>query len=339
MAKRTWRCDFKSHLVLASSENNQEQLSKLTESLLDWINDTVRKRSIVVRSFFADLWDGSVLVELLEILRGVQLGIGPNIHISVSGSAVREKWEAVLREIEHDLGVEQLGAVCGQWGHEECDDTSAADYELGVHSSLLEELLDRNPLALLQVATQLALYHRSGGYPKLPVNITLDFVRATRHMNTMVTVPLSVRLTAEVDIFWHNQNEILELQNAVTCVRCLYQSGQRHVLVDSLLEFVNNHLGVITKPAESIGDFASGVLFILLAGMLGSFFVRLDSFFAVPFSHGESLHNADMALTLLQESGSPQLEHVRTICTPEDIADNEERAIVQLLYAIKTFYV
>eukprot|EP00117_Sycon_ciliatum_P035677 scpid104457/ scgid26994/ len=90
MAKRTWRCDFKSHLVLASSENNQEQLSKLTESLLDWINDTVRKRSIVVRSFFADLWDGSVLVELLEILRGVQLGIGPNIHISVSGSAVRE---------------------------------------------------------------------------------------------------------------------------------------------------------------------------------------------------------------------------------------------------------
>ena len=325
-------------LILEPGEDNTAQFQELTSCLLDWVNEVVRQRSIVVRSFFEDLWDGSVLVELVEILRGVDLCVSNNVLLSAANPACKTKWESVLAEIAEDTDILHLGQSCGQWGYEE-DWRQSSAYETVVKASVLEEIMAHNPLVLVQIVIQLVEFHRVSAYPKLPRNVQVRFVRAMRYGDGMVTVPITVQLTSDADGFWAGQGEVQQLQQTVNSVRQMYQGGQRHVLIYSLLKFVNGHLAHITTPAKGMSDFSNGVMLILLASVLGSFFVRLDSFHATPFGRAEQLHNCDLALSLYESSQAQPLSHIRDICSAEDIVDNNERAVLQLLHAVKVLYV
>uniref|UniRef100_A0A3P9Q1L4 Parvin, gamma n=1 Tax=Poecilia reticulata TaxID=8081 RepID=A0A3P9Q1L4_POERE len=71
-------------------------------ALVDWINKTLKAEHIVIQSLEEDLYDGLVLHHLLR-LGNVKLDVE---EIALTGSSQLRKLEAVMKELDKMLGVE-----------------------------------------------------------------------------------------------------------------------------------------------------------------------------------------------------------------------------------------
>uniref|UniRef100_A0A3Q0QXA2 Parvin, gamma n=1 Tax=Amphilophus citrinellus TaxID=61819 RepID=A0A3Q0QXA2_AMPCI len=76
-------------------------LKKLKETLVDWINKTLKPEHIVVQSLEEDLYDGLVLHHLLSRLADVHL---PVEEIALTSTAQIRKLEIIMEELEKRLG-------------------------------------------------------------------------------------------------------------------------------------------------------------------------------------------------------------------------------------------
>uniref|UniRef100_A0A3P9Q0R0 Parvin, gamma n=1 Tax=Poecilia reticulata TaxID=8081 RepID=A0A3P9Q0R0_POERE len=79
------------------------KLENLKQALVDWINKTLKAEHIVIQSLEEDLYDGLVLHHLLARLGNVKLDVE---EIALTGSSQLRKLEAVMKELDKMLGVE-----------------------------------------------------------------------------------------------------------------------------------------------------------------------------------------------------------------------------------------
>ena len=86
------------------------EVLQLMTVLMDWINEVLADRRVIVRDIRGDLFDGQVLSELLEELGGVKIEHQP--YVGLSTQMQRLKLKAVLREVAKILKVWTRVCVC-----------------------------------------------------------------------------------------------------------------------------------------------------------------------------------------------------------------------------------
>uniref|UniRef100_A0AAZ3Q1C4 Parvin, alpha a n=1 Tax=Oncorhynchus tshawytscha TaxID=74940 RepID=A0AAZ3Q1C4_ONCTS len=73
------------------NSNNDSKLQELQQVLIDWINDMLVGKRIIVKDLAEDLYDGQVLQKLFENLEGEKLNVA-----EVTQSEIAQKQQTVL---------------------------------------------------------------------------------------------------------------------------------------------------------------------------------------------------------------------------------------------------
>ncbi|XP_077567317.1 gamma-parvin isoform X2 [Stigmatopora nigra] len=243
------------------------KLENLQETLLDWINSTLKAEHIVVQSLVEDLYDGLVLHHLLGRLADVHL---PLAEMALSDSAQIHKLEAVLGELDKRL--------------------SPTEPKWSVHYLL-------STLHLL-----VAMVRHFQPEMELPSDVTVQVVMAevgaggirSRVQTEVLTENRknSENLTgAEGDA--NPMEQLLKLD-----------TGKVDTVKQALLDFANaNMVGLGLQVSDLEKQFSDGVMLLLLIGQLEGFFVPLHDFTLTPGDHAQMMHNVSLALSFLADLG------------------------------------
>uniref|UniRef100_A0A3B3XQ12 Calponin-homology (CH) domain-containing protein n=1 Tax=Poecilia mexicana TaxID=48701 RepID=A0A3B3XQ12_9TELE len=234
------------------------KLENLKQALVDWINKTLKAEHIVIQSLEEDLYDGLVLHHLLARLGNVKLDVE---EIALTGSSQLRKLEAVMKELDKMLGVEDGCPI--KW-----------DVKLIHNKDLLATI---HLLVAMAKAFQPEL--------NLPPNVKIDVVTVEVSLFSpgpgcsilqwmaLVTAPL---LTPSLLNFRFQAILHFVNQNMAS-------------------------LGLQIQSPAFLSQFADGVILLLLIGQLEGFFIPLVDFHLTPANDAEMVGyivSQDVAATL-----------------------------------------
>uniref|UniRef100_A0A087XXI4 Gamma-parvin n=1 Tax=Poecilia formosa TaxID=48698 RepID=A0A087XXI4_POEFO len=275
------------------------------EALVDWINKTLKAEHIVIQSLEEDLYDGLVLHHLLARLGNVKLDVE---EIALTGSSQLRKLEAVMKELDKMLGVEDGCPI--KWDVKLC----------------LSVIHNKDLLATIHLLVAMAKAFQPE--LNLPPNVKID----------VVTVEVSKSgIKSEV------QTEVLTEDSLTHFSGCLTNPGEDPIeqllkleatkvntVKKAILHFVNQNMASLgLQVADMDKQFADGVILLLLIGQLEGFFIPLVDFHLTPANDAEMLHNVTLALDLLDDIGL-QLPNI----DPQDIVSQDVAATLKVLYAL-----
>uniref|UniRef100_A0A3B3YXH2 Calponin-homology (CH) domain-containing protein n=1 Tax=Poecilia mexicana TaxID=48701 RepID=A0A3B3YXH2_9TELE len=240
------------------------KLENLKQALVDWINKTLKAEHIVIQSLEEDLYDGLVLHHLLARLGNVKLDVE---EIALTGSSQLRKLEAVMKELDKMLGVEDGCPI--KW-----------DVKLIHNKDLLATI---HLLVAMAKAFQPEL--------NLPPNVKID----------VVTVEVSKSgIKSEVQTEVLTEDSILQWMALVTAP--LLTPSLLNFRFQAILHFVNQNMASLgLQVADMDKQFADGVILLLLIGQLEGFFIPLVDFHLTPANDAEMVGyivSQDVAATL-----------------------------------------
>lgn len=275
------------------------KLKNLKETLVDWINSTLKAEHIVVQSLEEDLFDGLVLHHLLTRLAGVHV---PVEEIAVTSSAQIRKLELILDQLNQGLGLEEEQT---KWS-----------------VSLIH-----NKDLLATVHLLVAMVRRFQPGLDLPPSVEVEVV--------VVEVSRSgIKSETQIEVLTEKRNEDQD-QNQSEREHPIDQllgldTSKVNTVKQAILHFVNKSISSLgLQVADMERQFADGVILLLLIGQLEGYFVPLCDFNLTPANHSEMLHNVTLALDLLTDSA---LE-VSSV-SPQDIVSQDVSATMKVLYAL-----
>ena len=76
-------------------------------------------------------------------------------------------------------------------------------------------------------------------------------------------------------------------------------------LTKLLVSFVNNQLSKLELEIDNLLDLADGSKLVLLAGLIGNFFVQFSKFHIEPLNEEQSVRNLKFAWKLYENMGNP----------------------------------
>ncbi|XP_077452304.1 gamma-parvin [Stigmatopora argus] len=274
------------------------KVEKLQETLLDWINSTLKAEHIVVQSLVEDLYDGLVLHHLLDRLAGVHLPLG---EMALSDSAQIRKLEAVLGELDKRL--------------------TPTDAKWSVHLVHKKDLL--STLHLL-----VAMVRHFQPELELPSDVTVQVVLAEVGAS-------GIRSRVQTEILTENRKNsesIADVEGDANPVERLLKldAGEVDTVKQALLDFANaNMVGLGLHVSDLEKQFSDGVMLLLLIGQLEGFFVPLHDFTLTPVDHAQMMRNVSLALSYLTDLGL-QVSAVQA----QDIVAQDVAATLKVLYAL-----
>ncbi|XP_007546775.1 gamma-parvin-like isoform X1 [Poecilia formosa] len=277
------------------------KLENLKQALVDWINKTLKAEHIVIQSLEEDLYDGLVLHHLLARLGNVKLDVE---EIALTGSSQLRKLEAVMKELDKMLGVEDSCPI--KW-----------DVKLIHNKDLLATI---HLLVAMAKAFQPEL--------NLPPNVKIDVV-------TVEVSKSGIKSEVQTEVLTEDSNagsgsssypgredpieQLLKLE-----------ATKVNTVKKAILHFVNQNMASLgLQVADMDKQFADGVILLLLIGQLEGFFIPLVDFHLTPANDAEMLHNVTLALDLLDDIGL-QLPNI----DPQDIVSQDVAATLKVLYAL-----
>uniref|UniRef100_A0A8C6SVJ8 Parvin, gamma n=1 Tax=Neogobius melanostomus TaxID=47308 RepID=A0A8C6SVJ8_9GOBI len=278
------------------------KLKNLKETLVDWINSTLKAEHIVVQSLEEDLFDGLVLHHLLTRLAGVQVSAE---EMALTSAAQIRKLELILGQLNQSLGLEKEG-------EEEQTKWSVP--------------LIHNKDLLATVHLLVAMVRRFQPELDLPPGVEVEVV--------VVEVSKSgIKSEAQIEVLTEERVEAPDRQsNGAHPIDQLLglDTGKVDTVKQAILHFVNKNVSSLgLQVADMERQFADGVILLLLIGQLEGYFVPLCDFNLIPANHSEMLHNVTLALDLLIDT---ELE-VSDI-SPQDIVSQDVSATMKVLYAL-----
>ncbi|XP_030587634.1 gamma-parvin isoform X2 [Archocentrus centrarchus] len=274
-------------------------LKKLKETLVDWINKTLKPEHIVVQSLEEDLYDGLVLHHLLSRLADVHL---PVEEMALTSTAQIRKLEMIMEELEKRLGRQDSSQI--KWN---------------------VTLIHRKDL-LATLHLLVAMVRCFQPELDLPPNVKIEVVEVEVSKSGIKSDVKVEILTAESDT---DSLSSTEREDPIEQLLKL-EAHKVNTVKKALLHFVNQHTAALgLQVADMDKQFADGVILLLLIGQLEGFFIPLFDFNLTPVSDSEMLHNVTLALDLLKDTGF-QLSSV----DPQDIVSQDITATLKVLYAL-----
>lgn len=276
------------------------KLKNLKETLVDWINSTLKPEHIVVQSLEEDLFDGLVLHHLLTRLAGVQVSVE---EIALTSAAQIHKLELILGQLNQRLGLEEEQT---KWSVP----------------------LIHNKDLLATVHLLVAMVRRFQPELALPPSVEVEVV--------VVEVSRSgIKSETQREVLTEKRDENPDSQSNSERAHPIDQllaldTSKVNTVKQAILHFVNKNMSSLgLQVADMDRQFADGVILLLLIGQLEGYFVPLCDFNLTPANHSEMLHNVTLALDLLTDTG---LE-VSSI-SPQDIVYQDVPATLKVLYAL-----
>lgn len=275
----------------------------LMKMLVDWVNDVLADKRIIVKDLEEDLFDGLILQKLIEKLAEVQIREMPEVIQSEMGQ--KQKLKTVLDMINKIL---QLPPNWNQlkWSVDR------------VHS--------KNLVAILHLMVALATHFRAP--VRLPENVSVTLLVVQKREGQLHYKQVQEDITATLD----DLGARFERDAFDTLFD--HAPDKLNVVKRSLINFVNKHLNKVNLEVTDLdSQFHDGVYLVLLLGLLEGYFVPLYSFHLTPTTFEQMVHNVTFSFELMQDAGLPKPKP-----RPEDIVNRDLKSTLRVLYNLFTKY-
>ncbi|TKS73695.1 Gamma-parvin [Collichthys lucidus] len=277
------------------------KLEKLKQTLVYWINSTLKAEHIVVQNLEEDLYDGLVLHHLLSKLAGVHL---PVEEMAMTTTAQIHKLEVVLEELDKRLGLQDSSRI--KWNVK----------------------LIHNKDLLATIHLLVAMVRCFQPELDLPLNVKVEVILVETNKSGIKSEVQTEILTAKRDVGSDSLSNT-EKEDPIEQLLKL-ETHKVNTVKKAILHFVNQNMSTMgLQVADMDKQFADGVILLLLIGQLEGFFIPLHDFNLTPVSPSEMLHNVTLALDLLTDTGL-QVSNV----DPQDIVSQDVAATLKILYAL-----
>lgn len=304
--------DMRSFVPESSKEDKNVQL--LIGNLKNWINTSLQKERIIVRSLDNDLYDGTVLQKLLEHLAGIKINMP---EVTQNREEQKRKLGMLLQRINEELMPNLLNSeskVNKKWSVE------------SIHS--------KNLVAILHLLVALAVYFHAP--IMIPENVQLSVIVIAKHNGKLE------QRTVREDITKDKETMAQELSNTVRHGRgkdafdTLFEVAidKLEIVKQELIDFINKHLNKISLELNDIErQLHDGVYLILLIGLLEGFFVPLYAFNMTPETFEERVKNINLAFNMMKDLNI-DIKDTR----PEDIANLDLKSTLRITYSLYNRY-
>uniref|UniRef100_A0A2P2HX01 Beta-parvin-like n=2 Tax=Hirondellea gigas TaxID=1518452 RepID=A0A2P2HX01_9CRUS len=296
--------DNEERSMIAPESNEDPNLMRLVEILIDWLNDVLAEDRIIVRDMEDDLYDGCVLHKLIERLTGIVLDDVPDVTVSEEGQ--KQKLHKVLRACNQILGVGGHQQYHPKWN--------------------VESIHTKNLVSILHLLVALVRHFRAP--IRLPENVTIDVIIVQKREGILNHRTVPERLTGTYDD--------LGLRHERDAFDTLIDQAPEKLLVvkKSLVTFVNRQLNKINLEVQDIDtELHDGCHLCFLMGLLEGYFVPLHYFYSTPQTFEEKLHNVNVSFELMMDAGLAKPK-----ARPEDIVNKDLKSTLRVLYNLFTKY-
>lgn len=334
--------------LINESSKSQPDYQDLISLLTSWINDELAYQRIIVKDLQEDLYDGQILVKLIEKLHQVKLDI---IEVTQNETTQKYKLKVVLDTINRILSLQARWARI-RWSVE------------GIHS--------KNMVEIVHLLITLAIYYRAP--MRLPMDVRVEVLVVQKLQGQLVTRSHQVQLTDSNAI---SAQELMQEKNR-DAFDTLFEFAPEKldIVKQSLVNFANRHLNKINMSclANRINQvldpeqFSDGLLLVFLIASLEDYFVPLGNLFTTATAEPTSstspnqgspattnlsdlktalepdsyintqplhkLHNVNLAFQLMEDAGISIRERTR----PENIVNGDLKSVLRVLYALFSRY-
>lgn len=297
---------FNNKVMLRPGAMDAEDVKKLINILLEWVNEVLAERRILIRDFFEDFADGQILTELMEELTGNPM-VGDGA-VALSEAQRRGKLRRILTYVNEVLGRRP----------EETEWT-------------VETVYNGDPIATLHLMVALAKHFRCP--TPLPDNVKIRVLHVERLEEKMVHREKIEEITGDEESPGGPTPAVPDLD---IFDRLFAQAP--HKLEDvknALLAFANVYMERLGVHLDSIdGQFHDGVYLIFLVALAEGFCLPLCEYHVTPVTRDQKLHNVGVAFNLMRDFSIALPARV----TPDQIVHKEIKATLRILYALHQKY-
>lgn len=296
------------------SSQSEENVQMLMTNLKNWINTSLQKDRIIVRSLETDLYDGTVLQKLLENLAGVKINMP---EVTQNRDEQKRKLNLIISHINEQLMPNLLNSetkVDKKWSVE------------SIHS--------KNLVAVLHLLVALAVYFHAP--IMIPENVTLSVIVIAKNNGKLEQRTVREEITRDKESMAQELSNTVRHGRGKDAFDTLFEHAidKLEIVKDELIEFINKHLNKISLDLTDIEkQLHDGVYLILLIGLLEGFFVPLYSFNMTPESFEARVKNINLAFGMMKDLNI-DIKETR----PEDIANLDLKSTLRITYALYNRY-
>ncbi|KAI3371124.1 hypothetical protein L3Q82_023762 [Scortum barcoo] len=235
------------------------KLEKLKETLVNWINSTLKAEHIVVQSLEEDLFDGLVLHHLLSRLADVHL---PVEEIALTSNAQIHKLEVILEELDKRLGLQDGGEI--KW--------------------TVKLIHNKDLLATIHLLV--AMVRCFQPELELPPNVKVEVVLVEVN-KTGIKSDVQAEVLTEESNTGSDSHSNTGREDPIDQLLRL-EAHKVNMVKKAILHFVNQNMSTMgLQVADMDKQFADGVILLLLIGQLEGFFIPLCDFNLTPVNPSE----------------------------------------------------
>lgn len=296
------------------ASQNEENVQMLMTNLKNWINTSLQKDRIIVRSLESDLYDGTVLQKLLEHLAGIKINMP---EMTQNRDEQKRKLNLILMHINEQLMPNLLNSenkVNKKWDVD------------SVHS--------KNLVAILHLLVALAVYFHAP--IMIPENVTLSVIVVAKTNGKLEQRTVREEITRDKESMAQELSNTVRHGRGKDAFDTLFEHAidKLEIVKQELIDFINKHLNKISLELTDIEkQLHDGVYLILLIGLLEGFFVPLYSFNMTPESFEARVKNINLAFTMMKDLNI-DIKDTR----PEDIANLDLKSTLRITYALYNRY-
>ena len=293
---------YRNKVLLQPGALEARDVRKLIDILLEWVNEVLAERRILLRDFTEDFCDGQILTELLEELTGETLMNEGTVALSESQQRV--KLQRVLDYINDQLGIFPEDA---KWS--------------------VDAIYYKDAVATLHLLVALArVFHCP---LQLPKNVRIRTLRVIRQADD--------RLVHEEVVDEITGNELNPtgtgpgLPDKDVFDRLFEQAPEKlRAVQSSLVNFANKHLAKMKLEIDDVSSqLHDGVYLIFLMCLLEGYCLPLCDYHLKPKTLDQKLRNAGVAFRLMDDAGL-FIQRVK----PDEIVHKNLKGTLRVLYAI-----
>ena len=289
---------YKNKIVVQPGSLEAPSVRKLIDVLLEWLNEVLAERRILLRDFFEDFSDGQILTELLEELTGSNET--RESALALSEGDQRVKLSRVIEYVNRQLRIFDDEA---KWS--------------------VDALYHKDPIATLHLLVALSRLFEAP--MELPRNVRIRALRMEEVDGKVIHEEIVEEITGGDDAFGNR------IPDKDVFDRLFEQAPDKLQAVEnSLLTFANKHLAKIDVEVVDVGtQFHDGVNLIHLMCLLERYCLPFCSYHVRAKNLDQKLRNATVALSLMADAGV-----VLPAIKPDDIVHKDLKSTLRVLYGV-----
>ncbi|CAF0784087.1 unnamed protein product [Rotaria sordida] len=296
--------------MLEPSSYNNPNFKQTINVLFNWLNTSLSKESIIIRSFEDDLYDGYILGKLIEYYQ-------PNIRllhhdIPLSEESKKKTLECVLNYLE----------TCFKQQNQPIKWT-------------LEQIYNRDFIAILHLLLTVIKFFNIKSRYDLPKNLLLKVI-VVKKTNGL----LQTRIVNECFIDDHERGLTSDASKKQgDLIDTLFDLAPDKLgnVEKILLNFINNqlnHYNIHIKQID-IQYFQDGLNLLYLMSHLENYFIILNKYHhKKPLSREQSYANIQLAFQLMNQAGID----IEQYCRINDLLTGNQRTLYRLLFQLYLRY-